>query len=118
MTESGATADEAYQGTQFAYVEAGQYLKINTCACHNNAVRNRFNQEGCFSFNYSFYIVNEESGSYTHHLITTLVTQLTSWLDFDISFVWDSVKNPTASADGTVSEPDDYRLTFSLGVDY
>ena len=71
-----------------------------------------------FSFNYSFNIVNNESGSYTHHLITTLETELTSWLDFDISFVWDRVKYPTASADGTVPEPDDYRLTFSLGVDY
>ena len=118
-TEWDATAGVAYQGTQFASVEPGQDLDISTpVLAISTLYETGLTRKIDFSFNYSFNIVNEESGSYTHHLITTLETELTSWLDFDISFVWDRVKNPTASADGTVPEPDDYRLTFSLGVDY
>lgn len=118
-TEWDATAGVAYQGTEFTSVEAGQDLNISTpVLAISSLYETGLTRKIDFSFNYSFNIVNKESGSYTHHLITTLETELTSWLDFDISFVWDRVKNPTASADGTVPEPDDYRLTFSLGVDY
>ena len=118
-TEWDATAGVAYQGTQFASVQAGQDLNISTPVLSISSLyETDLTKIIDFSFKYSFNIGNEESGGYTHHLITTLETELTSWLDFDISFVWDRVKNPTASADGTVPEPDDYRLTFSLGVDY
>ncbi len=118
-TEWDATAGVAYQGTQFASVQAGQDLNISTPVLSISSLfETDLTKKIDFSFKYSFNIGNEESGGYTHHLITTLETELTSWLDFDISFVWDRVKNPTASADGTVPEPDDYRLTFSLGVDY
>jgi hypothetical protein len=118
-TEWDATAGAAYQGTQFISVEPGQDLKTSTpVLAISTLYETNLTRKIDFSFNYSFNIVNEESGSYTHHMITTVETELTSWLDFDISFVWDRVKNPTASADGTVPDPDDYRLTFSLGVDY
>ncbi len=118
-TEWDATAGVAYQGTQFASVQAGQDLNISTPVLSISSLfETDLTKKIDFSFKYSFNIGNEESGGYTHHLITTLETELTSWLDFDISFVWDRVKNPTASADGTLPEPDDYRLTFSLGVDY
>jgi len=118
-TEWDATAGVAYQGTQFTSVQAGQDLNISTPVLSISSLfETDLTKKIDFSFKYSFNIGNEESGGYTHHLITTLETELTSWLDFDISFVWDRVKNPTASADGTVPEPDDYRLTFSLGVDY
>ena len=118
-TEWDATVGLAYQGTQFVSVVPGQDLNVTTpVLAISTQYETDITKKIDFSINYSFNIVNEQSGSYTHHSVTTLETELTSWLDFDISFVWDRVKNPTASADGTVPEPDDYRLTFSLGVDY
>jgi hypothetical protein len=67
---------------------------------------------------YNFQIVNEASGSYTHHLITSLETELTGWLDFDISFVWDRIQNPTPAADGTMPNKNDLQLIFSLGIEF
>ena len=71
-----------------------------------------------FIAKYEIQIVNQESGSFIHHFITTLETELTKWLDFDISFVWDRTKDPIPRADGTVPEQDDFQLIFSLGVDF
>ncbi|NNG07088.1 MAG: DUF481 domain-containing protein, partial [Desulfobacteraceae bacterium] len=71
-----------------------------------------------FDFIYSFMIINEESGTYTHHVVAAIETELTDWLDFDVSFVWDRTKDPTAEADGTVPKSDDFYLIFSLGIEF
>lgn len=36
---------------------------------------------------YNFQVVNEKAGTYTHHFITTLETDLTGDIDLDISFI-------------------------------
>lgn len=118
-TEWDATAGLAYQGTEFVSVLPGEDLNTSTPALSIGTLYDtNITKNVEFSILYAFNIVNEESGSYTHHSVTTLQTELTSWLDFDISFVWDRVQNPTASVDGALPESDDYWLTFSLGVDY
>ena len=70
-----------------------------------------------FNARYNFSIVNQESGTYTHHVIATVEIGLTSILDFDISFVWDRTQDPQTRADGTVPKQDDLQLLFMLGVD-
>lgn len=118
-TEWDATVGVAYQSTQFISVEPGEDLNTSTpVLAISTLFETELTKKIDFTINYAFNIVNEQSGSYTHHSVTTLETELTSWLDFDISFVWDRVKNPTTRADGTVPKPDDYRLTFSLGIEY
>lgn len=118
-TEWDITVGLAYQHTRFNSVEAGAAPAVSTPAL---AIGTLYETEVTktvdFDVNYSFNIVNDESGRYTHHFVTTLETEITSWLDFDVSFVWDRIQKPTANADGTVPEPDDYKLIFSLGVDY
>ena len=71
-----------------------------------------------YIFKYDLQILNKESGTYTHHLITSFETELTKWLDFDTSFVWDRVENPKPNDDGTIPEKDDYYFIFSLGIDF
>lgn len=118
-TEWDATAGLAYQGTQFVSVLPGEDLNTATPVLSIGTLYDtNITKNIEFSISYAFNIVNEESGSYTHHSVTALETELTSWLDFDISFVWDKVKNPTANIDGTLPQSDDYWLTFSLGLDY
>jgi hypothetical protein len=50
-------------------------------------------------------------------MIAALETELISWLDFDVSFVWDRTEDPRADSDGTVPEQDDYYLILSVGVE-
>ena len=66
---------------------------------------------------YNLSIVNEESGTYTHHAIATFEIELTDILDFDISFVWDRTQDPQTRADGTVPKQDDFQLLLTFGVD-
>jgi hypothetical protein len=109
----------AYQETRFDSVEAGQDERISSPALVvSTRYETELNKRLDFKINYSFNIVNEESGQYTHHMITTLETEIISWLDFDVSFVWDRIQEPTASADGTVPESDDYQLMFLVGLEY
>jgi hypothetical protein len=67
---------------------------------------------------YNFMIVNEDNGTYTHHFITTLSTELTDDFDFDISFIWDRIRKPQPNSDGTVPEKDDTQLIIGLSYDY
>ena len=67
---------------------------------------------------YSFHIVNEESGRYIHHFITTLSTDITGDLDLDISLVWDRTKDPQPNSDGSVPKKDDIQLIIGLSYDY
>jgi hypothetical protein len=70
-----------------------------------------------FNANYNLGIVNEASGTYTHHAIATFEIELTSVLDFDVSFVWDRTQNPQVREDGTTPKQDDFQLLLTLGVD-
>ena len=118
-TEWDITIGLAYQETQFNSVEAGEDTVASTPAfTAGTKYDTELTRKIDFIISYSFNIVNQESGSYNHHSVTTIETELTNWLDFDISFVWDRIKEPTANADGTIPKPDDYKLIFSLGVDY
>ena len=63
-------------------------------------------------------LVDEDSGSYQHHLLTTLSTELTGRLDLDVSFIWDRIQKPQIRADGSVPEKDDYRFMLGLGFEF
>jgi len=65
------------------------------------------------SFQMTF--LDDDSGAYQHHLLTTLPTDLIGNLDLDISFVWDRTQKPQTRADGAAPEKDDYRLIFGIG---
>jgi hypothetical protein len=60
--------------------------------------------------------LDDESGGYQHHLLTTLSTDLIADIDLDISFIWDRTQKPQPRADGSVPEKDDYWLM--VGIDY
>lgn len=62
--------------------------------------------------------LDEESGEYQHHLITTLSTDLVGDLDLDLTFVWDRTRAPPPLEDGSAAEKDDYRLITSVGFEF
>ena len=69
-----------------------------------------------FLVNYSFQLVEEESGHYIHYFITTLSTEFIGDWELDVSLVWERVKKPRPDEFGNVPEKDDYQLKF--GVSY
>lgn len=71
-----------------------------------------------YLFDFSFQIVDKESGTYIHHLITTLETDLIGDLDLDISFVWDCIEDPQPAEDGTVPEQDDLQLIVGISYEF
>lgn len=72
-----------------------------------------------YLLDYSFRLLNESNGRYTHHLVTTLSMDLIAdKMDLDVSLVWDRVKEPTPDSDGKVPDPDDFQLIFSLTFDF
>jgi hypothetical protein len=117
-TEWDVSGGPAYQKTQYDSVPVGQDASESTPAfvagTHFNA---ELTKTLDFDFRYNFQLVNKESGTYTHHFITALEIELTGWLDFDVSFVWDRIQDPQANADGTVPKQDDYYIIFGLGID-
>ena len=71
-----------------------------------------------FLFSFQMTFLDEESGEYQHHLLTTLSTELTGNLDLDISFIWDRTEAPPPLENGSVAEQDDFRFITGIGFDF
>jgi len=109
----------AYQTTQFDDVPDDALDSADTPAVvFGTLYDHEITKSIDFVFDYRLFIVNEESGTYTHHMLTGLEFELTSLLDFDITLVWDRIQDPRENSDGGFPEQDDFRLTFGLGFDF
>lgn len=118
-TKWDVSGGPAYQYTQFNSVEPGQDDSESTPVLMVGTEFNRtLTSTVDFDFLYNFQLVNERSGTYNHHLVASLETELTQFLNFDVSFVWDRTETPQPNEDGTVPDPNDYYLIFSIGVDF
>ena len=104
---------------QFVSVEAGQDPE-NTSPTIGLGTRYEtdFTSWLEYFFDFSFQIVDEASGTYIHHFITTLESDLVSDLELDISFVWDRVQDPQPAENGTVPEQDDFQFIVGLGYEF
>jgi hypothetical protein len=69
-----------------------------------------------FSFTATF--LDEESGAYQHHMLTTLSTDFVGDFDIDLSFVWDRTERPRRDKDGDRPDSDDYRLLIGVGYEF
>ena len=113
------TGGLSYQTTGFDSVEEGEDDSADTPAITVGTVYDhKLTKWMDYVFDYTFFIVNEESGTYTHHLLTGLELELNTILDFDITLIWDRIQNPRPDAFGIVPEQDDLRLVFFLGFDF
>jgi putative salt-induced outer membrane protein YdiY len=104
--------------TRFVSVEPGQSIDNTSPAFGAGTLYDtELTKWMDFLVDYSFQIVNEDAGRYTHHFITTLSTDLIKDLDFDFSFVWDRIRNPQKDSNGNIPKKDDYQLIFGLSYD-
>jgi len=105
--------------TRFESVEAGNdidntspFLELGTLV--DTTLTNWMD----FLLDYKFQLVDEDSGSYTHHFVTTLSSDITNDLELDISLVWDRIAKPQPAADGTVPDKDDSQLIVGLSYEF
>ena len=118
-TEWEVSGGPAFQTTRFVSTGEGEDSSESTSALVAGTHFNReLTKRVDFDFRYDVQIVNEASGNYTHHFVVAVETEITRWLDFDVSLVWDRTKDPTPEADGTVPKPDDFYLIFGLGIEF
>ncbi len=75
-----------------------------------------------FIVNYDMYYQTEKVGTYLHHAIASLETEMINDLIFNVSFIWDKTASPQSYIDdlGAVQTPeqDDFQTTVSLGYSY
>jgi hypothetical protein len=108
-----------YQQTTFDSVEAGTPNPDSTPALILGTTYDHdFTSWLEFFFEYRLQLVDEESGRYNHHMLTSFETDITSLIDFDITVVWDRIQNPRADAAGNIPKQDDFRTTVGLTFDW
>jgi putative salt-induced outer membrane protein YdiY len=118
-TDWGISAGPGFRYTKFENVEPGESENDWTPAeWASTDYEHELNSKMDLILGYNTVIGNQDSGSYTHHAVASLETELLSWLDFDLSFIWDHIQNPTAGEDGETPEKNDYRFIIGLGLNY
>lgn len=115
-TEWDVSGGPAYQESKFVSVPEGEAEEDTTATLLLNTMfetelTSYIDLEGT----YNITLGDEKSGGYTHHSILTIETEITDRLDFDVTGVWDHVKSPVQSADGSFPEQDDFRILIGLG---
>jgi putative salt-induced outer membrane protein YdiY len=119
QVEWAVSGGPGYQKTRYVDVEPDTPITADTPALVITSVADiELANWVDFLFNYRIQVTDEESGFYNHHLVTGFETEITSLLDFDVTLVWDRIKNPREASDGIVPEPDDFRLVVGLTFDF
>jgi putative salt-induced outer membrane protein YdiY len=118
-TEWIISGGPAYQSSRFITVEEDASETESTPAL---VMETRLDIEVTsnldFNYDYQLQLINEASGQYNHHMVIGFIVELSSWLDFDISLVWDRIQKPTTDENGDTPEQDDWRLIIGLGFDF
>jgi putative salt-induced outer membrane protein YdiY len=69
-------------------------------------------------FEYRGQLTSKETGSNTHHAVSTLEFEIHKRLKLDLSLIWDRISSPKTTGEGVTPVPDDYQLITSLGIDF
>jgi hypothetical protein len=51
-------------------------------------------------------------------MIVSLETNITKWIDFDVSWIWDRIRDPRPDEDDIVPEQNDFRTTVGLTFEF
>jgi len=78
----------------------------------------KLNRISDLKYDYKLTYTTDTAGTYKHHMVLVLENELFSWLDFDISGIWDYVKSPTAASDGTVPLQNDFQMIMGFGTTF
>ena len=71
-----------------------------------------------FIYSYILTYMDKASGVYKHHIVAAFENEITGWLDFDITGVWDYILKPEEREDGTTPFSNDFQIFIGLGVEF
>lgn len=119
QTDLSITTGPGYQHTDFSSVAVGEKSYVSTpLAFLDLHFDTELTSRIDYIFKYNANFMNKDSSLYTHHLETSLETELIADLDLDISLFWDRTENPVAFDDGTFPKQDDFKTLASIGYSY
>jgi len=109
----------AFLYTRYETVTVGQDIEIFSSALDlTTQYEQELNEIVDLTFNYKLSFANKLSGSYKHHMLLTFENALTSWLDLDITGVWDYILSPQEASDATTPDSNDFQILIGLGVEF
>ena len=111
------SAGPGYQATWFENVEPGQSDTATTpAAVLGSNFKADITQRLTFIQTWQSMFIDQQSGTYNHHSVTTCEFEIKRHLDLDVSFIWDYLQNPETKDGGDVPQRSDYYLTLGFGV--
>jgi len=118
-TEWDISAGPAYMYTQYVSVQKNQDNSSSSLALEiSTNLEMELNSRMDLEYAYLLTLSNKSTGTYSHHMVLTLENEITSWLDFDISGIWDYTLRPKEKADGTIPLQDDFQILVGLGIEF
>lgn len=71
-----------------------------------------------FTYDYKLTFTDKKSGTYKHHMLAKLDNKFLSWLDIDVSTIWDYIQHPIESKSGTVPYRSDFQIILGFGIEF
>ena len=109
----------AYLHTKYATVADGESIDTSSPAFElSTKYKHELNDMINMIYSYKLTFASPSSGRYKHHMLLTFENKLTSWLDLDITGVWDYILHPEEAADHTIPVSDDFQILIGLGLKF
>jgi len=109
----------AYKVTNYYTVADGEDTTVSSPSLEmSTLVEYELSKTKDIKFNAKMTLTNEANGRYNHHIVLGLENELLSWLDFDITAIWDRTQMPEEDTDGNIPELNDFQFLFGLGVEF
>jgi len=119
ILEWNLSGGPAYKSTKYYTVADGEdksvtspSLEIGTIIEYELTSKNDINLNAKMTF------TDNDNGKYKHHIILKLENELLSWLDFDITGIWDRTQKPGANEFDEIPDQDDYQFLVGIGVEF
>jgi putative salt-induced outer membrane protein YdiY len=117
-SEWDISAGPSYQETTFVSVQPGEpisdrALTLILSTNFDTELNSKVDLEGL----YSATLGDETTGNYSHHSILTIETEITDKLDFDVSGVWDRVRQPVPDENNITPDNNDFKILIGLGYE-
>lgn len=109
----------AYKVTNHSTVSAGEDDSVSSPSLEiSTRVEYELSKINDIKFNAKMTFTDEANGQYNHHIVLGLENELLSWLDFDITAIWDRTAKPEADANGLIPKLDDFQFILGLGIEF
>jgi len=71
-----------------------------------------------FTYDYKMTFSDKTAGVYKHHMILKFENELLSWLDVDLTGIWDYVAEPKEDGSGKIPLKNDYQFLLGFGIEF